>query len=89
MTIKETFKVQNKLGMHARPSASFVKIAKKFESTIRVEYEDDAVDGKSIIGLMMLGAETGSKLKITAEGTDANYAVVELGELINSKFNEE
>jgi phosphocarrier protein HPr len=88
MIAEDTFEIQNQLGMHARPSASFVKIANKYNSEIRVEYDDTIVDGKSIIGLMLLGAGIGSKIKITANGEDAQVAMEELGELINCGFNE-
>ena len=76
------------LGLHARPSASFVKTANEFDSDISVENDELKVNGKSIMGLMMLGAGRGSKLKITAEGNDAFDAIKSLELLVNNKFGE-
>ena len=81
--------VINKLGIHARPAAMFVKVASKFESDITIEKDGEAVNGKSIMGLMMLAAGCGARLKIVAEGRDAEAAVNELEELFVKKFNEE
>jgi phosphocarrier protein len=81
--------VINKLGVHARPAAMFVKIANKFESHIMVEKDGEQVNGKSIMGLMMLAAGQGSKLVIIAEGPDAETAVRELELLFQRKFDEE
>ena len=79
----------NKLGMHARPAAMFVKIAARFESEILVEKDGEEVNGKSIMGLMMLAAGCGSKLLVTAVGADARKAVEEIEKLIARKFDEE
>ena len=79
----------NKLGIHARPAALFVKVANKFESDITVEKDGEAVNGKSIMGLMMLAAGHNSKLRVTAEGRDAAQAVGELEKLFVGKFNED
>jgi phosphocarrier protein HPr len=81
--------VINKLGVHARPAAMFVKTANKFECHIMVEKDGEQVNGKSIMGLMMLAAGQGSKLVITAEGADAETAVRELELLFQRKFDEE
>ena len=81
--------VINKLGIHARPAAMFVKTANKFQSDITVEKDGEQVNGKSIMGLMMLAAGQGSKLIITAEGHDAEAAVRELESLFQRKFDEE
>lgn len=81
--------VQNQLGLHARPSASFVKTASEFSSDIFVEKDDMKVNGKSIMGLLMLGAGQGSKLKITANGPDAGSAIKSIELLVNNKFGEE
>ena len=81
--------VINKLGIHARPAAMFVKTANKFASDITVEKDGERVNGKSIMGLMMLAAAQGSKLIITAEGHDAEAAVLELESLFQRKFDEE
>ena len=81
--------VSNKLGVHARPAAMFVKVANRFESEIFVEKDGETVNGKSIMGLMMLAAGLGSKLKITCEGSDADKAIAEIEALIQRKFDED
>ena len=83
------FVVSNKLGIHARPAAMFVKIANQFDSDIFVEKDGETVNGKSIMGLMMLAAGPGCKLVVAARGTDANQALSELEALIDRKFGEE
>jgi len=88
MIIDNEFEIVNEMGMHARPSASFVKLANKFKSDITVEHNDFSVNGKSILGLLTLAAERGSKLKLIATGTDAKIAIKKLGNLISSGFNE-
>ena len=75
--------------MHARPAAMFVKLANQFQSEIWVEKDDDSVNGKSIMGLMMLAAGHGAKIKIFAEGDDAQEALDGLGALIEGGFSEE
>ena len=80
--------VPNRLGMHARPCAEFVKLAGSFGSSIRVRKERLAVNGKSIMGVLMLAAEKGSSLTITAEGDDADVAVRELARLVRGGFGE-
>ena len=79
----------NKLGIHARPAALFVKVASKFQCDITVEKDGESVNGKSIMGLMMLAAGHGSRLKLGAEGPDAEAAIRELEQLFIQKFNEE
>ena len=81
--------VSNKLGIHARPAAMFVKTASKFECDIFVEKDGEKVNGKSIMGLMMLAAGYNSKLRITADGRDAARAVNEIEQLFVQKFNED
>jgi phosphocarrier protein HPr len=81
--------VINKLGIHARPAAMFVKTANRFDCDIFVEKDGERVNGKSIMGLMMLAAGPGSKLMIFAEGEDAARAVVELEALLKRKFDED
>ena len=83
------FKVSNKLGIHARPAAMFVKTANRFSCDIFVEKDGEKVNGKSIMGLMMLAAGPGSKLTVHAQGHDASQALAELETLINRKFDEE
>ena len=81
--------VTNKLGVHARPAAMFVKVANRFESEIFVEKDGETVNGKSIMGLMMLAAGPGSKLHVRAAGPDASQAVNELEQLLKRKFDED
>ncbi len=80
------FTVTNKLGIHARPAAQFVKTASTFTCDIQVEKDDEHADGKSIMGLMMLAAGHGSILTITTEGEDADNAMQALGDLIARNF---
>src|SRR3989440_12898769 len=80
--------VANKLGIHARPAALFVKTANRFACDIFVEKDGERVNGKSIMGLMMLAAGPGSKLTIHAEGHDASQALTELETLFKHKFDE-
>ncbi|MCX5711248.1 MAG: HPr family phosphocarrier protein [Candidatus Omnitrophica bacterium] len=79
--------VKNKSGLHARPAALFVQIANKFDSRITVKRDDDQeeVNGKSIMGILMLGAEKGSVIVIEAEGDDADSAMLELEKIILSE----
>lgn len=87
-TCTQEFTICNKLGMHARPAAQFVKRASKYTSSIWVEKDDEQVNGKSIMGLMMLAAGHGAKLIVTAEGADAEEALKELGTLIQNGFED-
>jgi phosphotransferase system HPr (HPr) family protein len=76
--------VKNKLGLHARPAALFVQAANKFDSRIIVEKDNERVNGKSIMGILTLGAERGSLIIIEAEGQDAQTAISELERLVSS-----
>ena len=87
--IEKDVPVINRLGLHARPAAMFVRIASRFRSEIWVSKEGEEVNGKSIMGLMMLAAGQGSKLHLRCEGPDAAKAIVDLEELINARFHEE
>ena len=89
LRITKEIVVINKLGIHARPAAMFVKTANRFDSDVFVEKDGERVNGKSIMGLMMLAAGPGSKLLVIAEGEDAAKAVVEIEALIRRKFDEE
>jgi phosphotransferase system HPr (HPr) family protein len=86
---KKDFTILNKLGIHARPAAQFVKTANRFQSDIYVEKDGEEVDGKSIMGLMMLAAGHGSVISVNAEGADADAALAALGDLIDRKFEED
>lgn len=81
--------VVNKLGLHARPAMVFVDLAITFEAEIKVRKDDNEVDGKSIMMMMMLAAAKGSELCISAEGTDADTACAALKKLVDSGFDEE
>ena len=81
--------ILNKLGIHARPAALFVKTANRFACEIFVEKNGEKINGKSIMGLMMLAAGPGSKLKVHAEGNDASQALTEIESLLDKKFGEE
>jgi phosphocarrier protein len=81
--------VANVYGLHARPAAEFVKLAGKFESEILVSKDGLEVNGKSIMGVMMLAAEKGSTIQIRARGSDAREAVEALVRLVADGFGEE
>ena len=87
--IARDFHVSNKLGIHARPAALFVKTANRFQCDVFVEKDGEKVNGKSIMGLMMLAAGPGSKLTVSADGPDASQALAEIEALIKRKFDEE
>lgn len=81
--------VANKLGIHARPAAMFVKVANQFKSEVLVEKDGETVNGKSIMGLMMLAAGPGSRITVCATGADASQATDALASLVDAKFNED
>jgi len=87
--IEKEITIINRLGLHARPAAMFVRIATRYRSEIWVEKEGEQINGKSIMGLMMLAAGQGSKLMIRCEGPDADKAMDEIEDLINRRFNED
>ena len=86
--IEQTVQIVNKNGLHARPAAEIVKTASRFKSDITVVRDDLEVNGKSIMGVMMLAAEFGSSLTIRADGPDAEQALEALAALIAAKFGE-
>ncbi|MCL5097008.1 MAG: HPr family phosphocarrier protein [Candidatus Omnitrophica bacterium] len=88
-SISRNMVVTNKLGLHARPAAMFVKTANRFSCSIFVEKDGERVNGKSIMGLMMLAAGPGSRLRVLAEGLDAPQALNELEALVHRKFDED
>jgi len=81
--------VLNRLGLHARPSALFVKTCNQFKCEVWVEKDGEQVNGKSIMGLMMLAAGQGSKLTVTCDGSDAEKALEEIANLMSRRFDEE
>ncbi|MBN2290560.1 MAG: HPr family phosphocarrier protein [Candidatus Glassbacteria bacterium] len=82
-------KVQNKLGLHARPAARIVETTKKYKSEITISKNDMQINAKSIMGVMMLAAEKGSVLVVRAEGEDAPEALQAIFELFAQNFDEE
>ena len=87
-TTERTLTVQNKMGIHARPAAMIVRITNRFKSEVYFEKDEEQVNGKSIMGLMMLAAGRGSKIKVTAQGADAGDLLKDLEELFERKFDE-
>ncbi|MCH8541202.1 MAG: HPr family phosphocarrier protein [Opitutales bacterium] len=85
---QKTITVVNKMGIHARPAAMIVRVANKFKAEIFFEKDDEVVNGKSIMGLMMLAAGKGSQIKLTASGEDATEACEEIEKLFARKFDE-
>src|SRR2546423_1417452 len=81
--------VINRLGLHARPAAMFVKVCNKHKSEIWVEKDGEQVNGKSIMGLMMLAAGQGWKVGVPAEGSDADKALSEIEAIILRRFDED
>jgi phosphocarrier protein len=88
MAVRE-FTIKNRLGIHARPAAKLAKTANEFESVIRVMKDGLEVNGKSIMGIMMLAAAQGNVIQVEAEGPDEKEAIQALGDLIKNKFDEE
>jgi phosphocarrier protein HPr len=84
-TVRKQLTVKNKQGLHARPAALFVQVANKFDSRITVIRDEEKVNGKSIMGILMLGAEKDSVIIIEAEGDDAHIAIAELEKLVTNE----
>jgi len=87
--IERTIKIKNKLGLHARPAAVFVKTASRFKSDIFLIKDGQQVNGKSIMGVLMLAAEKGSEVTLRIDGEDEIAAMETLLQLFENKFNEE
>lgn len=87
--ITKNLTILNKLGIHARPAAQFVRVSSRFQCDVTVEKDDEAVDGKSIMGLMMLAVGCGADIKVITDGSDEAEAMAALEELVNKKFGEE
>ncbi|MBT3324761.1 MAG: HPr family phosphocarrier protein [Gemmatimonadales bacterium] len=86
--MEEEVQIVNRAGMHARPAAEFVKLAGGFAANVTIEKDGLEVNGKSIMGVLMLAAEQGSTLKLTASGEDAEAAVEALADLVKRGFEE-
>jgi phosphocarrier protein len=87
--VEQTITIQNRAGIHARPSAMLVQTAKDFQSNIYLEKGNDRINGKSIMGILTLGASFGTELKVIAEGEDEQAALEAMVNLFNRKFEEE
>lgn len=77
-------KINNRVGLHARPAAAFVKLARDFESEISLKKDTKEANGKSIIGIMALGAQSGDEIEVCAEGEDSKEAIVKLAEFFDN-----
>ena len=87
--ITKKLTILNKLGIHARPAAQFVRVASRFVADVTVEKDDESVDGKSIMGLMMLAVGCGADITVTTDGSDEAEAMAALEELVSKKFGED
>jgi phosphocarrier protein len=87
--VEQTITIQNRAGIHARPSAMLVQTAKDFQSNIYLEKGNDRINGKSIMGILTLGASFGTELRVIAEGKDEQAALEAMVNLFNRKFEEE
>ncbi len=89
MVVERSAPIVNRLGLHARPAAEFVKVANRFKAHILVRKDELEVNGKSIMGMMMLAAECGSALLLRADGDDAEAAIEALLALVAAGFGED
>ncbi|MFH1258927.1 MAG: HPr family phosphocarrier protein [Elusimicrobiota bacterium] len=87
--IRRTFEIKNKLGLHARPAALFVQSASQFKSKVKIIKDGLEVDGKSIMGIMMLAAAQGMQIDVTVDGEDEQSVMQKIEELIQKKFDED
>ncbi|MGN0865459.1 MAG: HPr family phosphocarrier protein [Akkermansia sp.] len=87
--ISKQLTILNKLGIHARPAAQFVRVASRFESDVTVEKDEDRVDGKSIMGIMMLAVGWGATIQVCVDGPDEAECLAALEKLIQEKFGED
>lgn len=86
---EQQYEIINRLGLHARAAAQFVQVAGKFSAEVFVEKDDFEVNGKSIMGILMLAAPQGTLIRVRTEGTDADEALSAIGQIINDKFGED
>jgi len=89
MMLKQTLTIVNKLGLHARAAAKLVKLASSFKSDILLKRQQREVNGKSIMGVMLLAAAKGTQVELIISGTDESLAMEKLSELIQNRFGEE
>ena len=88
MVVSKEMLIVNRLGLHARAAAQLVKLANSFTSEITIEREDEQVNAKSIMGILMLAAACGSRIQVTVDGEDAEAAIMAIEELVNDGFGE-
>lgn len=89
MSVSVTLEIVNKAGLHARAAALLVQTAGRFQSRVLVEKDGETVNGKSIMGVMMLAATMGSVIAVNVEGPDEEAAIAAIAELVRAKFGEE
>jgi phosphocarrier protein len=87
-SVQRTFTIKNRLGLHARAASLFVQLANRFASDIFVQKNEQEVNGKSIMGILILAAAQGAEITVRAVGSDAESAVQSIGELIEGRFGE-
>jgi len=87
--IEKEVEIINKIGLHVRPASMLVEIANKFKSDVWIEKDGQEANGKSIMSILLLSAEKGSKINIKAQGPDATQAVEALAKVVKNKFGEE
>lgn len=85
----KTFKIINKLGLHARAAAKLVNVSNRYKAKVFLEKDGHEVDAKSLLGILTLACPLGSRITVRAEGVDAEQALQAIGDLINAKFDEE
>jgi phosphocarrier protein len=88
LEVTRVFKIKNRLGLHARAAATFVRLSNRFSSDIKLIKDGYEVNGKSILGILSLAAVQGSEIKVSAKGEDAREALIEIEKLIESGFGE-
>lgn len=86
---EQDIEIINKLGLHARAATKFANTANRFSSNVKVQFGGKAIDGKSIMALMLLAAAKGSQIRLQAEGSDEKDAIAALVSLINNRFDED
>ena len=87
--VEKMYVINNRLGLHARPASLFVKTTSRFSSSVKIVRDGQEIDGKSIMGLLMLAAGPGTELKIVADGPDENDVLVAIDDLFNRHFDDD
>lgn len=87
--IEKMYKISNRLGLHARPASLFVKTTTRFASSVKIIKDGQEIDGKSIMGLLMLAAGPGTELKIVADGPDESDVLKSLDDLFERRFDDD